>query len=327
MVIHHDDPLLSRDEVGILISSAGTAPSMHNTQPWRFEINGPVVDVILDEDRTLPAEDHSGRMVLIGLGAATFNLRVAAAMLGHETTFATDPDPDRPDIATRVFLAQRQSPIPPLGLLYGELRRRHTYRGPMTAAEVSPKVREAIAAAARCEGAELRWLDAAGRDELGRIIRAADDLDLHDEDRLTERGRWVGGDRSAEGVPEAALGPLPAWPAPVRNLSAGFDDPHRSVGVFELDPLLAVLTTAADRPSEWLRAGMALQHALLTATSYDLVASFVNQVLEYVPLRSRVQQLVGSGLRPQMVIRLGYPADAGQDTPRRAWPETVTQWQ
>lgn len=134
MVIQYDSPLLGADEVGILISSAGCAPSMHNTQPWRFEISGRVVDFLLDEDRTLPAEDPSGRLTRIGLGAAAFNLRVAAAMLGYETTLAIDPDPDRPDIAVRVFLGSRQRrTVSPFGCLYGELRRRRTYRGPLSA--------------------------------------------------------------------------------------------------------------------------------------------------------------------------------------------------
>ncbi|QNE16975.1 nitroreductase [Kribbella qitaiheensis] len=318
-------PLLSQDEIGLLISSAGTAPSMHNTQPWRFEINGPVVDVILDEARGLPAADRSGRLILIGLGAATFNLRVAAASLGYETTFATEPDPDRPDIVTRVFLGSRRSPTPSLAALYGELRRRHTYRGPMMDLDVPLRVRDRMAAAARSEGGDLRWLDAAGRRQLGGILRVADDLDLHDEDRLTERQQWVGGERDVEGVPADALGPLPIGPATVRDLSAGFERPGRGVAAFEQQPLIGILTTPGDRPSEWLRAGMALQHALLAATSYDLAVSFLNQAVEYIHLRSRVQELVGQGARPQVILRVGYPARASAGTPRRSWDRTVIQ--
>lgn len=68
---------------------------------------------------------------------------------------------------------------------------------------------------------------------------------------------------------------------------------------------------------------MALQHVLLTATSYDLAASFLNQALEYVDLRSLVQDLVGKTARPQMVIRIGYPAMPGTATPRRPWQQTL----
>ncbi|WP_328325725.1 nitroreductase family protein [Kribbella sp. NBC_00382] len=321
-----NEPLLDRDEVGLLIRAAGTAPSMHNTQPWRFEINGPVIDVILDVDRSLPAEDRSGRLILIGLGAATFNLRVAAATLGYDTTFATEPDPDRQEIVTRVFLGSRQTPAPPLASLYGELGRRHTYRGPMTPVRVPATVCQLVVEAARCEGADLSWLSQAGNQRLESVLRLADDLDLHDEDRLTERAQWVGGERDADGVPVEALGPLPTGAAMVRDLSAGSEQPDREAAAFENQPLIGVLTTPGDRPSEWLRAGMALQHALLTATSCDLAASFLNQALEYTQLRSQVQELIGSDVRPQMIVRFGFPAEQGTDTPRRSWPQTVTEW-
>ncbi|GAA3592322.1 Acg family FMN-binding oxidoreductase [Kribbella ginsengisoli] len=328
MVIQYGNPLLSHDEVGILLNSAGLAPSMHNTQPWRFEITGQVIDVLLDPDRTLPAEDPSGRMTRIGLGAAALNVRVAAAMLRYETTLAIDPDPDRPDIAVRIFLGSRmRTTVSPLGTLYGELRRRRTYRGPLLAAEVSSMVLEQISAAARAEGADLRWLGADAKHELRRILHTAEDLELHDEDRLTERGRWVGGRRFGDGVPASALGPLPTHPTLVRDLSAGFGDPDRDAAVFEADPQIAVLTTAVDDQVDWTRAGLALQHALLTATTYDIAASFLNQAVEYAPLRARVQDLVGHSARPQVIIRAGYPEHAATDTPRLDWHETLDAWQ
>ena len=315
---------LTEDEVDILVSSAVTAPSMHNTQPWRFDVVGSVVDVILDDDRTLPAEDSSGRLIRIGLGAATFNVRVAAAMLGHETTLAIDPDPARPDIVARVFLGQRQGRVE-LGSLYGELRRRHTYRGPMMENVVAQRVRERITGSVKGEGANLHWLDAGCRHGLRVILREADELDVHDEDRLTERAGWIGGRRSEDGVPDSALGPRPSQPAAVRDLAAGSDVPGRPLAVFENDPLIAVLATPGDAPSDWLLAGMALQHGLLTATSYDVAASFLSQPLERPPLRARVRELIAQAGHPQQVIRFGYPADHGSGTPRRSWRESLTR--
>ena len=317
---------LTQDEVGILLTSAVHAPSMHNTQPWRFEIAGPVVDVLLDEERTLPAADAAGRLTRIGLGAAAFNVRVAAAMLGHESTVALEPDPARPDLVARIFLAERQAPAPGLGRLYGELSRRRTYRGPMLAQVVSPKVLGHLTEAARAETAELHWFDENQRAQLSRILREADELDLHDEDRLHEQARWIGGDRSGDGIPDSALGPLPARPAVFRDLSAGFDSPHRSQAVFEENPVVAVLSTSSEDDNAWLLAGMALQRVLLTATSYDLAASFLNQATEYPALRRQVQQLIGHPHWPQMIIRFGYPAEEGGNTARRPWQDSLNEW-
>ncbi|WP_343238569.1 nitroreductase family protein, partial [Streptomyces sp. SID13031] len=44
---------LSMEQIDVLLAAAVAAPSMHNTQPWRFEVNGTVIDVFLDGSRAL----------------------------------------------------------------------------------------------------------------------------------------------------------------------------------------------------------------------------------------------------------------------------------
>ncbi len=123
-----------------------------------------------------------------------------------------------------------------------------------------------------------------------------------------------------------------------------------------------MLFTDRDDPADWLRAGQALQRALLTATSLGVSASFLTQPLELadlafrydpqygglhhgpLPRRDNCQQnsrnavdrrgyvrrrILGSTPWlevPQMVIRVGYPkVSAGQPgirTPRQE-PEVV----
>jgi hypothetical protein len=314
---------LTDDEVGILLAAATHAPSMHNTQPWRFEIDGLLVDVVLDAERTLPAEDPAGRLVRIGLGAATFNIRVAAAVLGHETSYATSPDPSRPEIAARVFLAERQTPAPALSSLYGEMMRRHTYRGPMTDDELPAHVRTWLDDAARSEGATLQWLDRPQGVLLGGILHESDQLDHADDDRVHERGRWIGGDRAHDGVPTSAVGPVAVRPSVVRDLASGFDLDHRSRAVFETRPSIAVITSTAEDENAWLRAGQAVQRVLLTATSYDLAASFLNQPLEHPVQRLKVRELTGGRSWPQAILRIGHPAHTTAHTPRRDWHEVL----
>jgi len=316
---------LTDDEIGIPLSSAITAPSMHNTQPWRFEVGGTVVDVVLDKERTLPAEDPGGRLIRIGLGAAAFNVRVAAAMLGHEARYVADPDPVRPDIAARLFLADRNGPAP-LAELYAEVRRRHTYRGPMSDLPVAEPVRQRIADAARREGGMLSWLSADQRERLLGVLLEADVLERRAPDRIEERSRWIGGERDRDGVPDTTLGPRPAtFPTAFRDLAEGLTANGRQTATFESSPQLAVLSTAGDDPADWLAAGMALQSALLTATSCQVSASFVNQPLEHAPIRALVRELIGGAARPQMIIRLGYPTDEEGRTPRRDWHDTLVR--
>ncbi|MGW7681577.1 Acg family FMN-binding oxidoreductase [Kribbella sp. NPDC054772] len=317
--------VLTEDEVGILLAAAAHAPSLHNTQPWRFEVHGPVLDILLDEDRALPAADPSGRAARIAIGAAAFNVRVAAAVLGHEANLAANPDPAFPEVVARVFLADRRAPVSDLARLYGEVPARHTYRGPLLDHPVPQRVRDQLDAAARAEGARLHWLDAATVAELGVLLRQADAADLHDEDRVHERMRWVGGDRVGDGVPESALGPVPVGSAYVRDLSAGVNVRQRDRAVFELHPAIAVLSTRGEDSDGWVGAGVALQRVLLVATSYDLTASFLDQVLEHPEPRFRVRELIGGRAWPQMVLRIGYPAGPTGHAARVHWRDVLDE--
>ena len=60
---------------GFLVAAAARAPSVHNTQPWRFRAGPDAVELWTDPRRKLRA-DPSGREMLISCGAALFGLRL-----------------------------------------------------------------------------------------------------------------------------------------------------------------------------------------------------------------------------------------------------------
>ena len=72
---------LEATEVRTVLSAAAAAPSVHNTQPWRFRVRGQTIDLLADRDRQLQAQDPDGRALLMSCGAALLNLRVAAELL------------------------------------------------------------------------------------------------------------------------------------------------------------------------------------------------------------------------------------------------------
>jgi hypothetical protein len=75
---------LPRRLVDDLLAAATTAPSIHNTQPWRFKVSEDTIELRADPERMLPIIDPAGRAVYLACGAALLNLRLAAAVAGHE---------------------------------------------------------------------------------------------------------------------------------------------------------------------------------------------------------------------------------------------------
>ncbi len=308
---------LSTQQVDVLLTAAVAAPSMHNTQPWRFEVSGHVIDVFLDGSRALPAEDPTGRAMRIAAGTATFNLRCAAASLGYSSWLGLAPDTAEPDLLARIVLEPTGVADQQLRELCAEIPRRHTSRTPVTSAPLAQDTRIALLQAAYAEGAELTWLT---DDQVETILDMLLDTDLReigDWRRSAERARWVGGERTGDGIPSAALGPRAgSYRTAFRDLGTRPTDRSRRQAEFEEHPAIAVLSTGGDEPADQVTAGLALERVLLTATRHGVAASFVNQPLEYDDLRRAVQRTTGKPGFADMVIRFGHARPAATTTRR-----------
>ncbi|TCC16038.1 Acg family FMN-binding oxidoreductase [Kribbella sindirgiensis] len=301
-----------------MLSAAVLAPSMHNTQPWRFRFVGRTVEVFRDRERELPAEDPSRRMLFVSLGAAIFNLRVAAAARGMGSEVRHLMDQRRPDLVAVVELGGPSTPA--MAGLAPHLTKRRMNREPFTDELLSAQLRVELDLCARVEGAVLQWIDTPIRRWWLRMAtNEATTADDDDRARTAERRQWVGGDRTADGVPSSALGSRSAGgDAVVRDMAATEADAARPVAGFEANPQLAVLATRYDGPIEWLRAGQALEHVLLEATARGVSTSLLNQAIEHEELRGQINDPLGPWQRPQAVIRFGYGTAAVPPTPRRA---------
>jgi nitroreductase len=73
----------------------------------------------------------------------------------------------------------------------------------------------------------------------------------------------------------------------------------------EIPPVSLVICTPADHRAQWLRAGQALHHALLCASTAGYAASFRNELLEVPLLRERLRSTLGLPGHPQVLLGLG----------------------
>jgi hypothetical protein len=311
------DDQLSAEQIDILLSAAIAAPSMHNTQPWRFGVNGHIIDVFLDVSRALPREDPTGRGMRIAAGAAIFNLRCAAASMSYDSWLGLAPYPGEPDLVARIVVEPTGVPDKELRDLYTQIPRRHTSRKPVSAMYLAQDTRIDLIRAALAENAELTWLPEPQILRVLDLVLDADLREVRDWHRSAERAQWVGGRRTSDGIPTEALGPRSAaYPAAVRDMATRPLDRSRAQATFEEHPALAVLSTDRDEPADQLTAGVALERVLLTATREGVAASFLNQPLEYDDLRPLVQRTTGKPGFAHMVIRFGR-AHPAATTPRR----------
>jgi len=239
-------------------------------------------------------------------------------------------DRDQPDLVATLHLGDRIiSSETDLELMH-TLPLRRTNRRPFLPRPIGSTQSDALIAAAVGEGAWMIRLDPGQKRELGHVVDHADQIQFDNPAFRKELSHWLRpfGSRQRDGIPFVEKEYGSALPFTlVRSLRS--PDLGVELGKIEEElvkgsPMVAVLGTASDEPSEWLACGQALQAVLLHATTLGLSASFLNQALEVPSLRGKVAALVGKPGYPHMVIRLGYPEEGIHHVaPRRSLEDVL----
>jgi len=315
-------PVIALDAAALekLVSAAVAAPSIHNSQPWHFRLRPETstLEVRARRERSLPVTDPESRALYISVGAAVLNLRVAARQLGWAPEVRLLPDPAEPDLLAAVELDSASlARAPSTGELYEAIWHRHTIRTPFTGQPVPTGVLDQLAEAARAEDAMLYLPD---REETARVLELtaeAERRNTTEPEHRRESRHWIQGPGApAYGIPAAALGPQDrTGHLPMRDFSAIRPAEHLPPAAFESEPRIAVLATEHDRPVDWLRAGLALEHVLLVATVHQVRASLLHQAMEWANLRWEARDPEQGPGFVQILIRLGYGPE-GAPTPR-----------
>ncbi|MEV6275123.1 NAD(P)H nitroreductase [Nocardia sp. NPDC051832] len=308
------------------ITMAVRAPSVHNTQPWRWRITGSAVQLYADPERHLSATDPQRRGLVLSCGAALHHLRVALAMLGWSTAVSYIPDPVDPDHLATVECAPREPTRTDFELSAAILHRQSDRRR-YSDWRVPPGYIRTIATRATACGAVVRHVPDALRANLARPARAAIEQHATDVDYQLELAEWSGRRGTSDGVPAAnSPVPHPNNEIPVR----AFAEPALVDRTMHPDAAewLVICTPADDRRSR-LRAGEALSAALLTATDLGLSSSVQTEPLGLPELRDEIRtHVLYDCAYAQAMVRVGWvPTSAAPlpQTPRRPLSEVLDQ--
>ncbi len=307
-------------QAGYLIATAGRAPSVHNTQPWRFRVGTYAIELYADPKRKLRV-DPAGREMLISCGAALFGLRLGIRSLGYLPVVDLLPDPARLRLLARVRLGAEEPVTAWERQLLAAVPHRHTHRGPFCPDPLPAGLLAGLQHDALAEGATLVLVNRAlAYQRLADIVGAARrKLDLDPAARADIR-RWSReeGSLARDGVPAhafAARGSARRGRLPQRDF-----DLDRAFGQLDADgpppAATAVLLTTGDGRADWLRAGQALHRMLAHAASRWVFASIHTQPLEDTAIRALIRDRLALPGAPQLVLQFGL-ADTTHPTGRR----------
>lgn len=310
-----------------VVEIAGRAPSVHNTQPWRWVLTGgDELDLHADRGRQLTRTDPTGRELVLSCGIALGFARLALRGLGLASRVELLPAPDDIDHLARLRVGGAGPAAPDDLELVRAVGRRRTVRDRFDARPVPAAVRDRLRRDVEGEGAWLRWVDSTpDRTEIAVLADRADRMERADPALRAELASWQRNDAD-DGVPSSAL---PAQPAtlrasdlPLREFRpvdgigpAGADAQHLPLPAEHPD--IAILGTDYDGPVSWLQAGQATARLLLRAAAVDLGVSPLTRALEVPWTRQQLRARLALVGHPQMLFRLGYADLSGPAAPRR----------
>ena len=308
-----------------IVEAAQLAPSVHNTQPWRFTSDIGGLDLWADPGRRLPVLDPDGRQLHLSCGAALLNARVAARALGLDADVQLLPDSGDPTHLARLSLTAGRPATTQEQALAEAMLRRHTQREAFEERPLPDALLDRLRMAAEREGAVLRPVtDPADLIELEVLLALADRAEEADPAYRAEVATWVRPTTDEDGIPAGALPRDAERVSSLRLRDFQVRDRAESAGSPAADmeppvaerPAVVVLLSADDTPVSWLQAGQALGAVLLGAAEEGVLAQPLGQVTDLPVFRRRLAAVLGLLGTAQLALRMGY-STAVASTARR----------
>jgi nitroreductase len=311
-----DAPTLTQTMSQALAESAvaaGYAPSIHNTQPWRWRLTRDGLDLHLEPGRLLQITDPDTRLATLSCGAALNDARVSLAAQGWHATVTRMPDPADADHLAHLHIDEA-APVDPAALRRLQtIRRRHTDRRPLADTPISGDDLNAITTAVEAEETWLHILRPEQVLDLAASVDHAQRTQATEPAWQAELAYWTGGTRPAgTGIPDATI-PREAPQTTVPGRDFGHHGGLPISAEHGRSAVFAMLYGRDDEPLAWLRAGEALSAGWLTAAERGVSVVPLSVVVEVAGTREIMRRLVADLGRPYLVLRLGTtnPHDAG----------------
>jgi hypothetical protein len=303
------------------------APSLFNSQPWRWIVENATVQLFLDKDRVLYSTDHTGREAILGCGAALDHLRVAMAAVGWTTHVERFPNPNnRLHLATVAFSPMEFTPEG-FHIRANAILRRRTDRLPFAEPPQWDVVEPQLYRSVTAQVVRLDVLAEDLRSELAQASALTESFRLYDTPYHAEMRWWTQPFVLSEGIPHSSL----VSESELERVDVGrrFPLTHNSQRRAEFghdQSKILVLSTYDNERSSILHCGETLSAVLLEATMAGLASCTLTHITELQASRDIVASLIGQPATPQALIRVGLAPEienAPPPTPRRPIDEVT----
>ncbi|VVB71622.1 Nitroreductase family protein [uncultured archaeon] len=302
------------EKMKFLLGYAVLAPSIYNSQPWKFNISENEILILADKTRWLQVADAAKREQYLSLGAALENLVLAAEHFGYSCDITYLPGPE--DAIARAILKPEGSIEPSQNTsLFEAIVSRSTCRQIYEERSPSPEdLQNLMSQSGVREGHIFLISDQDLRKRFLNLTVQADQIQYSDANYKSELGHWLG---------QGVMGPtgLQALIAQITVvlLNYGPQQMHGDAMLVNSTPVIGFICTDGNDRESQIEAGRLLERFWLAATVSGLCLHPMSQTLEVAETKAKMAEILppGSGHLQQSFL-LGYPRTIEEHTPRRA---------
>jgi nitroreductase len=297
---------LDTGPLGQAVVAASLAPSIFNTQPWRWHVANDSAELYCDRSRQLQAADPNGRLMIISCGGALHHALIALAAEGYIVETEYFPDEADSDLLAPLRLAGKEPVNSAAMRQYQSLLNRHTDRRPFADEPVPETALSDLRKAVESKGAHLQTLRNEQVITLIAAVSWAENTEMADPAYRAELAQWTNRPAGAEdGIPvDTAAGPT-LRRVPVREFTLDVQGAQPDADPSDMYARYALLSTDGDTPTNWLRAGEALSTVLIAAVEAGLAVSPMSGATEVPASREQLRALLSGIGYPQIALRIG----------------------
>jgi hypothetical protein len=319
--------MLDRHVVKNAVLLACRAPSVHNSQPWRWVYQDATLHLFVDPRRRVRKADRFRREAILSCGVILDHLRVAMVAGGWQAQITRLPNQDNPDHLAAISFEPLDFVTDAERLRATAILQRRTDRLPLCCPPNWPSFEPVLRDSIDESVAVLDVLSDEVRPQLARVSRLTEFLRREDVTYQAELQWWTASFVADAGVLPETLGSA----AELQRVAVAREFPHRGSSDRRAEVMMdrskiLVLSTESDSRADLLGCGEALSTVLLECTMAGMATCTLTHLVELADSRDIVRTFTDKRREPQVLVRTGiapYIEALPSTTPRRPLHEIL----
>ncbi len=301
-----------------IIRHAIKAPSQLNSQPWRFEVEPGLINLLPDFSRSLPTIDPCNTNLYISLGCVLENLVLTSRQLGYEAI----PEIRKLPLYTMVSIKLEEGGKPDPSGLFDQIDHRQVIRSKYAPINISEVLIDKLSAESSQEG--ILIIPLMQKELWTQIIPLiCKGIQILNNQRsyVKEKAQWIRfSEKEAmlkgDGIRSTSLGHgLSGTRLSKLFISSQFTEKKqvkRWKSLIHHSSGLILFTAKESRNDQWIKLGSSLQRFVLSLSNAGIQYAHVPLPMEFILIQKQLAELCGvEGNVPLQLIRIGK----GKPTP------------